>query len=363
MAARMPKIPKIDLLHNSSMDNLPMSKSKGEQTHDEVGKENINTMLMEIDFSVLEPFPNHRFRLYTGQRLADMVQSIKEYGILQPITVWRKDGRYILLSGHNRVNAGKIAGLTKCNAIVRENISYEDAMLIVTETNLRQRSFENMSFSERAICLKQHYDAIKSQGRRTDLLKEMENLANPHGIMEKGTLSQNPKKLDAGASVSEEYGLSKDRIARYLRIATLITPLLECLDTKVLGFEAAYNVSFAKEEMQSVIAKMIIEENLHIDTKKSALLRDYAQNSNLTEECVRQIITGEKTRKPRSRHLKPIKLNAAVVTRFFPGEQSQEEIENTIVKALEEYFAYMNGNNESIKIHKANKEKRGNTHE
>lgn len=200
--------------------------------------------LMELNFSVLEYFPGHRFRLYTGERLADMVESIKEYGILQPIIVWHKEGRYILLSGHNRVNAGKLAGFTKCNAVVRENLTYEDALLIVTETNLRQRSFKALSLSERAACLKQHYDAIKGQGRRTDLLIEMENLVNPHKIRKKETSSQNPKKLGAGASASEEYGLSKDRIARYLRIATLITPLLECLDAKRLGFEAAYNVLF-----------------------------------------------------------------------------------------------------------------------
>ena len=211
--------------------------------------------------------------------------------------------------------------------------------------------------------MKQRYDAIKSQGRHTDLLNEMENLTNPHAIRENGTLSRNPKKLAAGASVSEEHGLSKDRIARYLRIATLIAPLLECLDAKMLGFEAAYNISFVKEEMQVVIAKMITEENLHIDTKKPALLHDYAQSGNPTEECVRQIVTGEKTRKSRSRHLKPIKLNAAVVTKFFPNGQSQEEIVDTIVKALEKYFAYMNGNIESIEMHKTNKKKRGHMHE
>ena len=356
MATRIPKIPKRSSMYDSSVDGLFIPKAKDEPKHDEVGKENTGTMLMEMDFSMLEYFPNHRFQLYTGQRLADMVESIKEHGILQPIIVWHKKDRYILLSGHNRVNAGKLAGLTKCSAIVRENLTYEDAILIATEANLRQRAFEDMSLSERAVCLKQHYDAIKNQGRRTDLLNEMENLANPHETGEKGTLSQTPKKLDAGASVGEEYGLSKDRIARYLRIATLIVPLLECLDAKKLGFESAYNISFVKEDMQAMIVKMITEENIPIDTKKSLLLHDYARNDILTEECVRQIITGERTRKSRSKHLKPIKLDAAVVARFFSKEQSQEEIENTIEKALEEYFAYMNGNIESIEMRKANKE-------
>lgn len=342
MAARTPKIPKVNSLLNSSMDGMDeLFQFKTKEPSADAGAETPSggIVLMEMEFSVLEFFPDHKFRLYTGQRLNDMVESIKEYGILQPIIVWHREDKYILLSGHNRVNAGKLAGLTKCAAIVKENLSYEDAVLIVTETNLRQRSFEDMSLSERAVCLKQHYEAIKSQGRRTDLLNEIENLVNPHEIKENSTSLGNPKKLDAGTSVSEEYGLSKDRIAKYLRIATLVTPLLECLDTKVLGFEAAYDISFVKEKMQPVIAELMVEENLRMDTKKSALIHDYAQNGTLTEERIRQIITGEKTKKPKGSGPRPIQIKAAVITRFFAGEQNPKEIEETIVKALEMYFA------------------------
>lgn len=342
MAARTPKIPKVNSLLNSSMDGMDeLFQFKTKEPSADGGAETPSggIMLMEMEFSVLEFFPDHKFRLYTGQRLNDMVESIKEYGILQPIIVWHREDKYILLSGHNRVNAGKLAGLTKCAAIVKENLSYEDAVLIVTETNLRQRSFEDMSLSERAFCLKQHYEAIKSQGRRTDLLSEIESLVNPHEIKENSTSLGNPKKLDAGTSVSEEYGLSKDRIAKYLRIATLVTPLLECLDTKVLGFEAAYDISFVKEEMQPVIAELMAEENLRMDTKKSALIHDYAKNGTLTEERIRQIITGEKTKKPKGSGPRPIQIKAAVITRFFAGGQNPKEIEETIVKALEMYFA------------------------
>ena len=150
MATRIPIVPQISALLDSGVGELFMPETKDEPAHAEAKKQNDDTMLMEMDFSVLEFFPEHRFRLYTGQRLADMMGSIKEYRILQPIIVWHKEGRYILLSGHNRVNAGKMAGLTRCSAIVRENLTYEDAMLIVTETNLRQRSFEDMSLSGRA---------------------------------------------------------------------------------------------------------------------------------------------------------------------------------------------------------------------
>ena len=240
MATRTPKIPARSTLLNSSldgMDDLFDFKTKEDLSQPE--QENGGTGITEMDFAVMEPLPNHKFKLYTGQRLWDMVDSIREFGILEPLIVWVHDGKNTILSGHNRQNAGSIAGLTKGPVIIRENLTYEDAILIATETNLRQRSFDDLSPSEKAYCLKQHYDAIKSQGRRNDLIKEIEEFVNPHETGKNGTSLENPKKSDAGAAVSEEYGLSKDRIARYLRIATLITPLLDCLDAKTLGFEAA----------------------------------------------------------------------------------------------------------------------------
>ncbi|CDF07985.1 parB domain protein nuclease [Firmicutes bacterium CAG:95] len=146
--------------------------------------------------------------------------------------VWVHDGKNTILSGHNRQNAGSIAGLTKGPVIIKENLTYEDAILIATETNLRQRSFDDLSPSEKAYCLKQHYDAIKSQGRRNDLIKEIEELVNPHEIGENGTWSEIRKKLNANEKVSEEYCLGKDKIAKYLRIASLISPLMELLDNR-----------------------------------------------------------------------------------------------------------------------------------
>lgn len=135
----------------------------------------------EMDFDRMTPFPGHKFKLYEGQQLDDMVESIRQFGILLPIILWHTDDdRHVILSGHNRVNAGRLAGLTTGPVIVKENLTQEDAVLIVTETNLRQRSFADLSHSERAYCLAQHYDAMKSQGKRNDLLQEIEMLLNTH---------------------------------------------------------------------------------------------------------------------------------------------------------------------------------------
>lgn len=347
MAARTPKIPARNTLLSSSlngMDDIFAFQAKEDAAPAQGKAPEKDAGAVEVDFDRMEPFPGHKFKLYAGQRLQDMIESIREFGILEPIILWKKEGRFTILSGHNRVNAAKLAGITKGPAIVRENLTDEDAVLIVTETNLRQRSFDDLSPSEKAYCLKQHYDAVKSQGKRNDLLKELEELADLYEtdrkriLPENGTSLGNPKKSDAGATVSAEYGLSKDRIAKYLRIATLAAPLLECLDAKLLGFEAAYDISFAGEEMQALIAELIGGGSFRLDTKKSAILHDYARRGILTEELVRQVIAGEKDT-PKRNSPKPIKIKEDVISRFFDSGLDRKKIEDTIVKALELYFA------------------------
>lgn len=101
--------------------------------------------------------------------------------------------------------------------------------------------------------------------------------------------------------------------------------------------------------MQPVIAELIANDNCRIDTKKSTLIHDYAKKGKLTEELIRQIITGEKTKAARSSSPKPIKIKETVINRFFGSEQSRKEIEDTIVKALEFYFA-QNGENPEKKV-------------
>lgn len=112
------------------------------------------TGMTEIEISKLVPFLNHPFKLYEGERLNDMVVSIKELGVILPVVIRPKgEAAYEILSGHNRVNAAKIAGLEKIPVVIKEGLTEEEANLIVTETNLLQRSFSDLSHSERAIAL------------------------------------------------------------------------------------------------------------------------------------------------------------------------------------------------------------------
>lgn len=133
-------------------------------------------------------FKNHPFTLYEGQRFTDMVESVCANGVIVPIVVRpaSEEGKYEILSGHNRVEAARIAGVDSIPAIVRTGLTEEEAMLIVTETNLMQRSFADLKHSERAIVLATHYEAMKKKpGYRSDLIAEIEELSGAplgHGI-------------------------------------------------------------------------------------------------------------------------------------------------------------------------------------
>ncbi len=227
--------------------------------------------ILEMDFARMEPFPNHKFKLYEGQQLADMVESIRQFGVLLPIILWHNgDGKYIILSGHNRHNAALLAGLSKGPVIIKENLTYDEAVLIVTETNLRQRSFGDMSHSERAYCLAQHYEALKSQGRRNDLLDEIEMLLNPHESRENPTSSEVQTKLRSDTKIGQEYGLSRDKVAKYIRISKLIEPLIGKVDTGEIPFLAAYDLSFIEDgDRQRQIAGLMESDNYRVDMPKA----------------------------------------------------------------------------------------------
>ncbi len=126
----------------------------------------------------LAPFSGHLFRLYEGERLDDMVESIRATGVLVPILTRRVENVLETLAGHNRVAAAKLAGLTEIPAIVMDGVSDDEAMIYVVETNLMQRSFTDLTHSEKAAVISLHHGKMFSQGKRNDVLARLESLSN-----------------------------------------------------------------------------------------------------------------------------------------------------------------------------------------
>lgn len=295
--------------------------------------------IKEIYLSQLVPFKNHPFKLYEGDRLDDMVDSIKEHGVILPLIVRADDnGAYEILSGHNRANAATIAGLEKVPVVIKEGLSDEEAMLIVTETNLIQRSFTDLSHSERARVLTEHYNAIKQQGRKTDLINELERLSNTDDLQENldscqfGTQGRTDKKI------GDNYNLSARDVARYIKVDTLIESLKIRLDAKKIPFIAAVDISFLKEDEQESIEEILENNKFRVDIKKATVLKKLSQNRNLTEEKAFDILSG-KYFDNSSKNPKSIKIKPKIISKYFSENQNQKEIEEIIENALELYFS------------------------
>lgn len=305
------------------------------------GIKEIEQSKIELYLSDLIPFRNHPFKLYKGERLDDMVESIKEFGIITPLIVRPlEDGKYEILSGHNRVNAGKLAGLEKAPVVIKEDLTDEEAMLIVTETNLIQRSFSELSHSEKARILSERHNAIKNQGKRMDIINEIEMMSNIDGYEERSTSCQFDKKLESNEKLGDKYDLSPASISRYLRIDKLIDELKRRLDNKnEIPFMAGVNLSFLKKEEQADV-EQILEDGYKIDLKKADVLKSFSRGRNFTYEKALDVLSGKYFEKPKkkSRPKFTAKFTRNIVEKYFNENQTQKEIEETIEKALELYF-------------------------
>lgn len=158
------------------------------------------------------------FTLYDGERLNDMVESIKNNGVLTPIVVHPlSNGRYEILIGHNRWNASKIIGLDSIPAIIKHNLSEEEQEMYVIESNVMQRGFDNLKISEQARVVAMRYNKMFSQGKRNDIIEELKTIDNPNYLIKKSEESEdeheNPRLQSSRDKLGSEYNLSGKTIS------------------------------------------------------------------------------------------------------------------------------------------------------
>ena len=292
----------------------------------------------------IKAFRNHPFRLYEGERLDDMVDSIREHGVLNPTIVRRTAAGYEMLAGHNRMNAAKLAGLTEIPAIVKDRLTDAEAYVYVIETNLMQRSFTDLSVSEKAAVLAERYDKVLYQRKKDEIIEELQAL---EGYAGKGGhrnhLSEEKKDGHSDhhlnrESLGEEYGLSGSSVARLLRVNRLIPEFKEMLDDGQMQLMAAVQLSYLPEEVQRITLAISKEVGVQISKKMAAQVRV----SDMTEATIREVVTGKKQRtvKPddgSSCVFKPIRLSAGIREKYFSDTDSKE-IEDIVDQALAAWF-------------------------
>lgn len=291
----------------------------------------LQNAVKQIPCDMLKPYHNHRFELYTGERLEDMVESIKENGVLSPIIVQPCNSGYEILIGHNRWNASKIAGLPTVPAIVKEGLSEDEAEMYVIESNLMQRGFDNLKISEQAAVIAQRHSEMFSQGKRNDIIRELQMLDGTANL----TSRPMGEKLDTDDALSEQYGLSSRNVSRLLRINKLIDELKNLIDNGTLAVRSGVELSFLSEETQLEIFELA--EDYKIDMKKAKQLRDSADNDgNVNNADIIRILDGKKNNADKG---KSVKISNDIYSRYFEPTAKPKEIAETIEKALEMYFS------------------------
>ena len=269
--------------------------------------------VQNIALAELYPFPDHPFAVRDDDSMTEMVESVKEYGILAPVVVRpREDGGYELISGHRRKRACELAGLTTIPVIVRD-MDADSAIIAMVDSNLQR---ENILPSEKAKAYRMKLDAIKRQGQRRDL-----------------TCDQLGYKLDKKKSVeiiAEESGDSKTQVQRYIRLTELSPSLQQMVDEKKIAMTPAVEISYLKPEEQSLLLETIDSEQATPSLSQAQRMKKLSQSGELNEDTMLSIMTEEK-KPPREN----ITLSGEKLRKYFPRSYTPRQMEDTIFKLLE----------------------------
>lgn len=278
-----------------------------------------------IPVEKIVPFHQHPFRMYEGERLDDMVSSIKEHGVLIPVIVQKMDKGYEMLAGHNRWNASKIVGIEEIPAIVKEDLTEEEEYIYVIETNLMQRSFAELLPSEKAAVLALRYEKIKCQGKRKDIIEEIARLS---GIEADDTSGHDVHRCKSRDSVGEEYGMTGRNIARYTRLHQTIEPIKEMVDNGAMTMGVAVELSYLSEDEQNLVAEAM-DSGLKIKGIDALELRKLT--GELSEEKVQEIL------REKEKPVSDAKIFAMIKKKYFKGKTS-EEVADILENALMAWF-------------------------
>lgn len=263
----------------------------------------------------ISDFPNHPFKVKQDEAMAEMVDSVKQYGVLVPALVRPKaDGGYEMVAGHRRKCAATLAGITEMPCIVR-NLTDDEATIIMVDSNLQR---ETILPSEKAFAYKMKLEAMKRQGQRSDLTSA------PLEPKLKGSRSNE----ELAASSPD----SRSQIQRYIRLTELIPPVLDMVDSSKIAFRPAVELSYLSKEQQQSLYDTMECEDCTPSLAQAIKMKEFSRDGKLTEEVILSIMQEEK---PNQRE--QFKMPKERISKYFAPGTPAQKIEDTIVKALELY--------------------------
>lgn len=270
--------------------------------------------IYDIPLSEIDDFPNHPFKVKMDEDMNQLVQSVKERGVITPITLRQKeDGRYEIVSGHRRRKACELAGLERVPAEIKE-LSRDEAIILMVESNL-QRSI--ILPSEKAFSYKMRLEAMKRQGQRTDLTSD------PMG----------PKSGErSNEKLAEVVNESSSQIKRYIRLTELIPELLDMVDENKIAFRPAVELSYLTETEQHNLLNSISYNDATPSLPQAIRLKEFSKAGKLSAEVIEAILGEEKPNQKEK-----ISFKAERLRPYIPSTVPLEKTEDYIIKALEYY--------------------------
>ena len=260
----------------------------------------------------ISDFPNHPFKVKQDEAMAEMVDSIKQYGVLVPALVRPKaDGGYEMVAGHRRKCAATLASITEMPCIVR-NLTDDEATIIMVDSNLQR---ETILPSEKAFAYKMKLEAMKRQGQRSDL-----------------TSTPLVSKSRSNEELGQKNGDSREQVRRFIRLTELIPSVLDMVDSGKIAFRPAVELSYLSKEQQQSLYDTMECEDCTPSLAQAIKMKEFSRDGKLSAEVILSIMQEEK---PNQRE--QFKMPKERISKYFAPGTPAQKIEDTIIKALELY--------------------------
>ena len=282
-------------------------------------KENRLPRIYDIPLSEIDEFPDHPFQVRMDEDMDQLVESIKERGVITPVTLRRKeDDRYETVSGHRRIKACELAGLETVPAEIKE-LTRDEAIILMVDSNLQRSEIKP---SEKAFAYKMRLEAQKRQGFRADLT------SSPVATKLQG--SHSDKEL--GALVGE----SKDQIHRYIRLTELAKPLLQMVDDGKIAMRPAVELSYLNDIEQQDLVEQIAEADATPSHAQAIKMRSFSKEGKLNPEVIESIMLEEKpNQRPK------ISFKYEELKQYMPSDISYERTTKFVIEALQYYKKHL----------------------
>ena len=268
--------------------------------------------VQQVRIADIHPFKNHPFKVVDDALMQETVDSIMQFGVLNP-TIIRPDpgGGYEMVAGHRRLHASSLAGKDTIPAIVR-NLTDDEAVILLVDTNLQR---ENISPMERAQAYKMKMEALKHQGQRTDLAS-----------------TQVGRKLETAEIIAQQTGESKNQVRRFVRLTELVPELQTMVDKNELAFNPAVELSYLKpEEQKGVLDAMEYSQNTP-SLSQAQRLKKLSREGKCTQDAMYKVMSEEK-----KDELDRVTLKSDTLRKYFPRNYTPQQMEQVIIKLLDQW--------------------------